>query len=275
MIQDAQTSSHADRSLAASARGVLITGLLTLALAGIMGGASAVPPFAPSELNPGFDESQAILWFELAHTADEVRAVLTPADPEADMRGAMDTLNVYDFPFMAAYSLYFLAMICFLRDLRRARGPSFFGSMFYFTTGLAFVPIILAGDIIENTQLLKLTRYGVDGIAAAIPFETILNLEIFTRMKWAAIFLACAHLGGTYLSLALAAGDRDGAGAGNGDRVATMLIAATFFATTVLGFLSIANLDLRALLQLATLAMILGWVGVLIHAGRRVFRRAE
>lgn len=77
-----------------------------------MVGAAAVPPFAPSDLNPDFHESQAILWFELAHTAEEVEAVLTSGKAGIDMRAAMDTLNLYDFPFMVAYSLYFLAMIC-------------------------------------------------------------------------------------------------------------------------------------------------------------------
>ncbi|MCR9143394.1 MAG: hypothetical protein NXI24_14170 [bacterium] len=288
MQNESQKPSHAGRSLVASAKGVVLTGLLTLVLAGIMVGVSAVPPFAPApELNPGFLSTQAILWFELAETADEVQAVLTPADPGADMRGAMDTLNLYDFPFMVAYSLYFLAMICFLRDRLRTRSPSFFASMFYFMAGLMFVPMILAGDIIENTQLLKLTRYGggpemaaaIGGtISEQIPFETILNLKIFTRMKWGAIFLACAHLGGSSAALLLLAPGKDrdaGAPSGIRTQIGTLVIALSFIATAILGFISIASLELRALLQWATLTMVVAWVGVLIQAGMLVFRRGD
>lgn len=232
-----------------------------------MGSAASAPPFADSELNPGFDTSQAILWFELAHSAEEVRAVLTPAQADADLRGSMDTLNVYDFPFMVAYSLYFLAMICFVRDVRREPGASFFSSMFYFMAGLLLVPMILAGDIMENTQLLKLTRYGAD---QAIPFEVILNLEVFTRMKWGAIFLACAHLGISYLTLAFFPGSEI---TNNRARIGTATIALAFFATTILGMISITNLEQRPLLQLATLAMIIAWLGTLIHAGIRLFQQ--
>lgn len=230
-----------------------------------MVGAAAVPPFAPSDLNPDFHESQAILWFELAHTADEVEAVLTSAKADIDMRAAMDTLNLYDFPFMVAYSLYFLAMICFVREGLREASSGFFASNVFFASGLFLIPLILAGDIIENTQLLKLTRYGTEGYPATIPFETIFNLEVFTRMKWGAIFLACAHLGASYAALALI----NRAGSGRSNQAAFASIAIAFFGTTLLGFVSITGLEQRSLLQLATLAMIVAWVGVLIHGGLR------
>jgi hypothetical protein len=106
----------------------------------------------------------------------------------------------------------------------------------------------------ENTQLLKLTRYGD---SATVPWEVILNLEVFTRMKWGAIFLASAHLGLSYLALTDWSPRQRGW---------FWLLGVAFLSATIPGLVALAVLEARALLQLTTIGTLIAWPGTLAHA---------
>ena len=123
----------------------IITGAATLVTLILMLAQAPIPEFAPSQYNPGFAQSQTILWFELAHSAEEVQAVLTPADGKADIRGILDRLHIFDFPFLVAYNLFIAAIMGFLWQLHRERGQGFFASSSFLIAGLLLVPVAITG----------------------------------------------------------------------------------------------------------------------------------
>ena len=89
-------------------------------------------------------------------------------------------------------------------------------------------------------------------------------------MKWGTIFLACAHLGVSYLALGLASSEtRTSAWA----RAPFLVLGLLFLIAVVPGTIALVSLERRALLEIATLVMIVAWLGVLVHAGTHVFRR--
>lgn len=138
---------------------------MTLVLALI--GPRQIGPLPPGFITP-------VMAFEFAETPAEVLTMFQPAGAAA----AMDRVNRWDFLYMALYN-GFLGM--FALAAARHSGRRFF----YIPAALALV--ILAGDALENVQLLGLTyRTTLDGGS----LDALLGrLRFYTWLKWGGLAL--------------------------------------------------------------------------------------
>lgn len=222
----------------------------------VMGGGSHQPYTFPNE--NGFTD--AIVWFELAESPQEIFLILGPADIEAGqtLRKNLDQINYFDYGFMACYSLYHLPVFMLLILLNRGAGRNIFGSNLYFYIGLFMIAAMWMGDAIENYYLLQLTNYTS---ANDIPVGDILRLQIWTRVKWVALFGAMLHIGISYASY-LGLNWRS-------------LLAVLYTTGAVLGLISLASSQTRFLLELAGALLFLGWIVVFGHAIIRLVRKQD
>ena len=138
---------------------------MTLVLALI--GPRQIGPLPPGFITP-------VMAFEFAETPAEVLTMFQPTGAAA----AMDRVNRWDFLYMALYN-GFLGM--FALAAARHSGRRFF----YIPAALALV--ILAGDALENVQLLGLTyRTTLDGGS----LDALLGrLRFYTWLKWGGLAL--------------------------------------------------------------------------------------
>jgi hypothetical protein len=117
-----------------------------------------------------------IVAFELAANQDEVETMFKQegsAEREA-LRNAMDRGNQADFIFLILYA-GLLATVALGLGQR--------------TVAFGLAPLAAAADVVENLQLLAITRaLGADYAAP------LAQLQIWTRIKWGAIALALAWL---------------------------------------------------------------------------------
>ena len=126
-----------------------------------------------------------MLSFELASQPEHVFGVLgRPNDPgRDDAVRRIDLGNYIDFLFMIAYPTLFAGIALLLEShgsiRRRTR-----------RTVVALAVVMAVGDALENSQLLVLS--GATDPATMVPY--LARLQVFTRIKWYAIFIACALL---------------------------------------------------------------------------------
>lgn len=157
-------------------RPFLVSGILGLGAVVMTLVLSAVGPRPTAPLPAGF--ITPVLAFEFAETEDEVAALLTPVDqPAGDtVRAAMDRVNRLDFLYIALYGGCLLA---FSLTCARLSGQR----LYYALAALAVA--IMAADMLENAQLLAITRD-----LGARPIEALLaRLRLFTWLKWGGLAL--------------------------------------------------------------------------------------
>lgn len=142
-------------------------------------GAVLIALFVLTVLLPANPEAHAacghwpdVLAFELARTPADLAALFGPPGSAcADaMTAAMDWINRIDLPFfIAAYVLFLCAVSLFESARQRQRR---------WLWGLLFAAVALAGDLLETTLLLQITRQLDDPAALLTP------LWIATWIKW-------------------------------------------------------------------------------------------
>jgi hypothetical protein len=134
-----------------------------------------------------------ILSFELASVPEHVFDVLgRPGEPvRADTVRRVDTGNYLDFAFMIAYPALFAGIALLLRS----HGSLSHGA----STAVIVLAVVMAlGDALENRELLLLS--GTTDPGAMQP--SLARLQVFTRIKWYAIFVAAGVLAaGTWREL--------------------------------------------------------------------------
>jgi len=141
------------------------------------------PRHAVVSNTPGFRDPVA--GFQLASSPTDVLGILgQPGDPgRADAVRGMRAGTYLDFLFLLAYPTFYVGIVVLLA----ARGALARG-VAAAVIGLAIV--MVAGDALENLQLLRLTE-TVDPGAMAAPLA---RLRVFTLAKWWALFAASALL---------------------------------------------------------------------------------
>lgn len=157
-------------------RPFLISGILGLGAVVMTLVLSAVGPRPVTPLPAGF--MTPVLVFEFAETADEVATLFAPVgQPAGDaVRVAMDRVNRLDFLYIALYGGCLLAfsLVCF-----RLTGQRVYLLAAALTVG------IMAADVLENVQLLAITRE-----LGARPIDARLTLlRLFTWLKWGGLAL--------------------------------------------------------------------------------------
>ncbi|MCB1175323.1 MAG: hypothetical protein KDK39_17240 [Leptospiraceae bacterium] len=238
---------------------VLIAGLFVILAMGLMasqGGGSQKPWLSP---NPG-GFRDAMIWFELLDNPEELFQVLGPFEDARgqELRLSMDITNKYDYLFMLAYSLYHIPVFLFVMLINRHAGRRIFSQNRVLYIGIVLAVVMFAADWMENSQLLLLTQAQTP---AAVDADVLSALQIWTRLKWAALFLALFLLSLSYSGYF-----------GPGYKLALPLLMAM---GSLLGALALSNVAMRSLLQNATLFMALGWLSILVHAAIVYLRSAR
>lgn len=159
-------------------KAIQFTGLLYILLLVVLLG--IFPPGAPG-LPDGY--VTPVIAFEFARTPEDVRAIfdITPADAREAYIEKMDRGNRLDFAFMVVYSLF---LFLFSIKCYEAKGSKIL------LMGAFFSVSALAGDIIENIQLLGIT----ENLAVGTFQGHLYLLHIFTWIKWMSICLVFAVL---------------------------------------------------------------------------------
>jgi hypothetical protein len=241
-----------------AALAVSITGAVTIVTALIV---LLVPGAIPGPAEPdhpaGFTDT--LLWFELAKDADEVFANLGPADDPVGMerREKLDRVNRLDFAFLIAYSSFNGALVILVWALNR--GNAFGKSLAAVGAGSIFAALMLVGDVLENIQLLRLTGYADP---REVPVGVVRELNVWTRVKWGAIFANTALLGAGF---GLAFSEKK--------RLAIPVVL-VMGAAAAIGFLSIGADAYRNYLELAALLLVPIWFGCWI-AGMAILIRPQ
>lgn len=235
----------------AAALAVVVAGVATLLSVVLMRTQSGpeLPPYMRT--NPeGF--KSAMLWFELAGSREEVFQVLGPVNsPEGSaLRRQLDTANYYDFAFMTCYSLYNAALIFFVTHLNVYRLRYLLQLKVFFILGLILSAAMLIGDIIENLQLLDMTKATVPD---AISLSTLTTLQYWTRIKWGAIFIVALMLCAGYASYFR--------------RIPTLFVPAVYAVAGISGLVAISLPNARPLLEIVGApAIAVAWTASLAHA---------
>ena len=236
---------------------VTITGILTARLFVIMviyAGSNPKPYTHPNQ--PGFN--QAMIWLELAADLGEVNLILGPPDDARGkaIRGALDRANYVDFAFMIAYSALMFCLFIFTHILCRNAGRGLLGATGALKLGMLLALIMYVGDVAETILLLIVT-----GPPDQIGADIVLYLNIATRVKWAAIFIASLMLGAGY-----AAYFRFSAGT---------IIALAFSICGMLGMMGIIVQSARPLVEAASGLLAVAWFASLAHAVFVLVRKPE
>lgn len=163
---------RAVRLLRISSTAVLVLSVLLL----------RIMPDRPVTANvPGF--TSPVVGFELASEPAHVLGILggpdAPARAETVRR--MDLGNTVDFVYMLAYPALYVGIVLFLAARGRV-GRRMTGLL------LLLPPLMTLGDALENVQLFALSA-TTDPAAMARPLAA---LQVFTRLKWYAIYLESA-----------------------------------------------------------------------------------
>jgi hypothetical protein len=237
---------------------VLLAGLATVATMALMiamsGGEIARPAQYPNK--QGF--TQAIFWFEMVRSPQEVFEVLgAPNSPEGmHLRETMDATNRYDYLFLVCYPLLIASLFLFLGRLADdAQRPLPLGKIIV-AAGLVLSAVTLFADAYENIQLLKLTSYTD---VASIDNGIIARLIIATNVKSGAI--SCA---GVLLVYCYALYFRKSWG---------ILLPLLYAASTLLGVIALAVPSQRALIEKGASLGMTGWIISTIHGGYWFFKK--
>ena len=222
--------------------------VMSVVLMGAMAGPE-VPPHTKAN-SEGFHST--MLWFELALTPQEIFDNLGPIEsPEGQARRLhLDSANRYDFGFMVCYSLFNASLIYLVTRLNVYRLKSLLKLRVFLALGIILSAAMLTGDIVENMQLLDLTKLHSAG---EIQQTTMSNLIYWTRIKWGAIFVVCLMLSAGYASYFR--------------RIPTLLIPAAYAAAGVSGLIAISVADARTVMEyLSIRAVMFAWTASLVHA---------
>jgi hypothetical protein len=154
------------------------TSLLLVVVMALFG--SSLPPWQMP--NPeGFH--QAIAWFEVARSPDEIFAALGPLDSAGlALRGAMARVNAVDFAFMWSYTVLNGCLLLLLWPRTRV----------WIAVTLVLCVAMLIGDAIENVMLFDLASAASP---EQVSLTSLLLLRIFTSLKWSSLFVAGVLIG--------------------------------------------------------------------------------
>lgn len=152
-----------------------ISGILGLGAVALTLLFSLIGPQPAAPLPNGF--ITPVLAFEFARTDGDVRAIFSPMGQAADsVRAAMDRVNRLDFLYIALYGgcLLAFALTCARLTGRRV-----------YLIPAALAVVIVVADILENVQLLAITReMGVTSVGG-----NLAALHVFTWLKWGGLAL--------------------------------------------------------------------------------------
>ena len=227
------------------------SGIATIISAVLMGAMAGpeVPPHTKANIE-GFHST--MLWFELALTPNEIFDNLGPVNtPEGQARRLhLDIANRFDFGFMVCYSLYNACLIYLVTHLNVYRLKSLLKLRVFFALGILLSIAMLVGDVVENIQLLELTKLpAVEDILQS----TMTNLIYWTRVKWGAIFIVCLMLSAGYASYFR--------------RIPTLLLPAAYAVAGVSGLIAISVADARTVMEFISIrAIAFAWIASLVHA---------
>lgn len=233
-----------------AAGAVVFTGVATLASLGLMHVKSG-PAIPPHTLPNDAGIKSSMLWLELAVDRNEVFANLGPSNSDEGIarRRQLDTANYYDFGFMVCYSLFNASLIYFVTHLNLYRFRKLLRLRVFLGLGLILAGAMLLGDIVENLQLLRLTKaHTHEGILTS----TMESLMYWTRVKWGAIFIMALMLCAGYTAYFR--------------RVQTLLLSAVYAVAGVSGLVAISWIEARPLLEsISVPAITLAWLFSLLH----------
>lgn len=237
---------------------VVISGLATIVsviLMVTMAGKEVPPHTIPNDAGL----HSTMLWFELAYTPQEIFDNLGPVNSlHGPMRRLqLDITNQYDYAFMVCYSLFNAALIYLVTHLNVYRLKSLIKLRVFLALGLLLCVAMLVGDIVENMQLLELTK--IQSIEDIGRTNLMTNLVYWTRIKWGAIFVVCLMLSVGYASYFR--------------RIPTLLLPAVYAVAGISGLIAISLADTRVVMEmLSTRAIAVAWAASLLHAGLVVVR---
>lgn len=239
---------------------VLLAGIATFAslifMIAMSGGEIARPAEYPN--NEGF--TQAIFWFEMVRSPEEVRSVLgEPGSPEGTaLRRAMDITNTWDYIFMVCYPLLFVSLFLFLTRRLADDGRRLAYGTSLAAAGICLSAVVMFADAYENIQLFKLAAYA--DIADIDP-GVITLLRIATNIKSGVIGII-----GLLIVFFYAVYFKKSWGTA---------LTVIYALSVVLGALALTVGSQRALIEKgATLGMI-GWLISTVHGGYWFFRKAR
>lgn len=230
---------------------VLLAGgamIASFVLLTVMSGGSARPVEYPNE--QGF--KQAIIWFELVQSPEEVEQVL--GDPSTGegmrMRQIMDTVNTYDFLYMICYPLLCAALILFVYTLLTSTGHHLPYGRMLLIAGFVLSAIMFLGDVFENIQLFKLSAStDIAGIEPGV----ITTLQVATRIKNVPIFLSSLLLAYLYI---VYFGKSWG-----------IILPVIYACAALLGLIGITIGPARFLVETSYSLVALGWLVSIVHGG--------
>ncbi|MBN1531346.1 MAG: hypothetical protein JXA20_01660 [Spirochaetes bacterium] len=193
--------------------------------------------------------NSAIIWFELLESPDELFLAL--GDPGTEqgraLRLTMDTLNHYDFFFLACYSVFYASLSLFLYTLLSERRGRLDRPLLY--AGIALAVLMLIGDCCENLRLLELSAYTNSG---EVSEGSIGMLMLWTRIKWFSIFIASLLLATQYTRYFTV-------------RIAGVLFAILFIVPSISGFAAFFIPGKGFLLETASSLLGVAWASALVH----------
>jgi hypothetical protein len=157
-------------------RPFLLSGILGLGAVIMTLVLSAVGPRPTAPLPSGF--ITPVLAFEFAETEAELAALFAPVGQSAGdaVRADMDRVNRLDFLYIA---LYGGGLLAFALTCARLTGQRLY------TVAAALVVVIMAADVLENWQLLAITR----DLGRQPVDNSLLRLRLFTWLKWGGLAL--------------------------------------------------------------------------------------
>jgi hypothetical protein len=230
---------------------VLLAGgamIASLVLLTSMSGGVTRPSEYPN--NQGF--TQAIIWFELLQSPEEVGHVL--GDPSTNegirLRQVMDTVNRYDFLYMVWYPLLFIALIIFVHGLLVNKGYQLSYGRIVVIVGVVLSVGMFLGDVYENLQLFKISAYK--SISDIKP-EIITTLQIATRIKNVPIFL-CSLIVAYFYILYF-------------KKSWGLVLPVIYVVSALLGFVAITVGSARFLLEASYGLLAVGWIVSIVHSG--------
>ena len=237
---------------------VVLTGLATIVSVVVMvtmAGKEVPPHTVPNDAGL----HSTMLWFELAYTPKEIFDNLGPISSQHGpiRRLQLDIANRYDFAFMVCYSLFNAALVYLVTHLNVYRLKSLIKLRVFLVLGLLLCVAMLVGDIVENLQLLELTK--TQSVADIERTNLMTTLVYWTRIKWGAIFIVCLMLSAGYASYFR--------------RIPTLLLPAVYAVAGISGLIAISLADTRIVMEmLSTRAIAVAWFASLLHAGLIVVR---
>jgi hypothetical protein len=193
--------------------------------------------------------NSAIIWFELLESPDELFLALGDPGTEQgkELRRAMDTLNHYDFFFMAGYSVFYASLALFLYVLLGERRGRLDRPILY--AGIALACLMLVGDIFENMRLLELSACRNLG---DVREGSIGMLMLWTRVKWFSIFISGLLLAPQYMRYFTV-------------RIAGVVFTILFIVPSITGFAAFFMPGKGFLLEAGSSLLGVAWASALVH----------